>query len=301
MRWFLGFLLIIIGIIYLGNTFSWWNVSDFAVLWRYWPLLLIIFGIAIIVRRFRFGWIIVLLALIASVFFVYYSIKNNKFIGQTSTTISNQGEKAYPISEDLPESVKQAEVTINSSAVKFNLNERSDKLVEGNLTSNIFEPDVNKKINGDTAQLDIKIDSQNFRWNSRKIINDLSLKLTDKLPLDLKINASASDMTLDFSKLNLSSLKIDSGASNIDLTLGENIGQNMPITIDAGASSLNIKLPKNLEAEANFKSALSSRDLEGFKKISSGKYQTEGFNSASKRVIINLNAGASSVSLRRGE
>jgi hypothetical protein len=54
MRWFWGFFFIIIGVFVLGINFDWWSAININDVLIFWPVLLILFGIAIVARNWCF-------------------------------------------------------------------------------------------------------------------------------------------------------------------------------------------------------------------------------------------------------
>ncbi len=50
--------------------------------------------------------------------------------------------------------------------------------------------------------------------------------------------------------------------------------------------------------EIRAEAPLSSKDFRGFTKVHSGVYQTDNFDSASKKIYIDVHAGVSSLSVR---
>lgn len=293
MRWFWGLLLIAIGILYLGAQFSWWGDLSAAALWRFWPLLLIIFGISIMVKHLRSGWIIILLAFIASLGFVYYSVK---FIEIPDQEIVSEEKMSF--SEDLGQGVKKGIISIKTGAVNLDVKQSENKFIEGSLNSNVARPQLKVKKDDSSLVAELKTDkSQNINIFSGKLKNNLDVAISNKLPLELTIDAGASSQNLDLSDIILSKLNIDAGASSLRLNLGDKNQENAEVDINAGASSIDIKIPRNLGVKLQLKGGLSDKQFSGFRKISDSEYQTDEYDKAAKHIQINIDAGVSAIKI----
>lgn len=286
MRWFWGTVLIVIGLIYLGLNFGWWNAETIASLWQLWPLLIILFGLSLIVRHWALGWLIILLAFITSGVFVYYA----------SLSITSPEIESSNFTEGLPSGLKKAKVEIQSRAINLNISGDSDKLAEGKAESSFIQPKIETKIIGDEAKLTIKTELNNFK-NWSKVKNKLEIKLTSQIPLDIEIDAGASSLNLDLSDIKLNLLNIKAGASSIDLKIGSKTENNAEIKIDSGASTLNIQIPKELGAQIKTNTPFSSRSIEGFSQTDSNTYQSENYKSTSTKINMNINAGVSTIKI----
>jgi len=290
MRWFWGFLLLLVGFVMLGNNLSWWKEVDLGSLWAYWPLLLIIIGLAIITKHWRFNYIVMILVVLASLGFIYYTgIFAGEKILLTTTSVSKTD-----ITRDTPESIKKAKINLNVGAIKVNVNGSTDKLVSGNYQSNLSSISINEKISGDTIEYTIEND-KNFRGISHgRTINELNFKLSNLIPIDLSVNAGASSIDLDLREQKITGLNLDSGASTINLTLGTNVESGAKIAMNTGASKFNIKVPKDIGANIKIDAPVSSNNFNKLKQLNKNEYQTDNFDTVTKKIYFEIKAGASS-------
>ena len=124
------------------------------------------------------------------------------------------------------------------------------------------------------------------------------LRLTDEIPVQLKINSGASDSRLDLSDLQVTDLRIDTGASATEILFPDSVTFTKAV-IKAGASSVKIKIPDNVAAKIKITGGLMDTkvDKERFPK-SGGFYQSEDYDSAVYKTEIRVNVGAGSVVIR---
>lgn len=78
MKLFWGLLLLSLGLLILATNLNYYNCSNFSDLIKFWPMILILFGITIIFKNFKFGWIIILLAFILALFFIHSLLLGNQ-------------------------------------------------------------------------------------------------------------------------------------------------------------------------------------------------------------------------------
>jgi hypothetical protein len=78
MRWFWGLLVLSIGVLLLGQNFNFWGSQNFSELLQYWPLILILFGIALICKHLKVGWIIILFSYFLAFAFIIFIAPNHR-------------------------------------------------------------------------------------------------------------------------------------------------------------------------------------------------------------------------------
>jgi hypothetical protein len=100
------------------------------------------------------------------------------------------------------------------------------------------------------------------------------------------------------SQFKISDLKIDGGASSINVTIG-NLNPECRLKINSGASSIHIRIPEEFACEVNTSTVLSSRELTGFNKVGDGTYVTPGYSSSEKNIVIDVDAAVSSLNIER--
>jgi hypothetical protein len=287
MKWFWGILFVLLGVAYLGANFGLWIVR-WDEIWQFWPVILILLGVAIISRRWRFGYILIIVITLLSFVFVFYvATYQPNLLPENKTEV-----KTANISEELGQNTKRAKIIIRSGAVKLNISDNTDKLVEGNFETSFGDPEIERSESGDLTT--VSITSSDRLWHTGKFKNNLELNISNKIPVEIQIDAGASEINIDATNLMMNNLTVKSGASKIDLKVGEKFESKSNIQINSGASDIIIKTPKALGVSATIDSALFSKTLNGLKKISNNNYQSENWDTSSKQVLIDLNAGASS-------
>lgn len=292
MKWFWGLLLLIVGTYFLGINLSFWSAQDLVKLVQFWPLLLILYGVSLIARHWKFGWIVILAAFWAAILFVY-NVSFTDYPIVNIDEVNKESVKTSKFSAEFPSGAKKVKMNIKSGAVNFDLKGGSSKLIEGTMESTFARAvlDVDN-ING-SVETTLKTEKVSAGWWRGK--NNLEMSITNKLPLSLDIDAGASDIKADLSDIILEELNVDSGASSIDLKIGDQVANDAKIDIDAGASSIDIKLPKSIGATIKTNASLSNRTFENFNQKENNLFESENYDTASKKISIEINAGVSTI------
>jgi hypothetical protein len=128
--------------------------------------------------------------------------------------------------------------------------------------------------------------------------HEVELKLNEELLWDIDLDAGAADIKLDLSPFMIDDLKINGGATSIEIKLGDR-SDNVEVDIETGVSSVVVKVPEDVACEVKTNSFLVTKDLPGFDKVSKSTYVSPNFSSASKNISITFESGISSLKVIR--
>ena len=289
-RFFWALILFFIGIAFLGNNFGWFSVNIDNI-WRFWPVILIIIALSMLTRRGIMGTIFGGIVVILIVAGIVLSIVFGGSRQPKEVTTQN-------FNETFTEDITAGKVVINAGAGSINIGGISSDFVSGKLESNIATLKVTPEINDGKKTIDLSLDVTN-NWSSwfGHNTNELTVDLTDKIPLEMILNVGAMYLNLDFSKIKLENLEIKSGATSANLKFGQLV-DFATFNLDTGASSNNILLPSGVGARVKIDSGVSSTDLKDFDKIDDDTYQTEGYDQAGKKIDMDIKMGAASLNMK---
>ncbi len=290
-------LLILAGSVFLLNNLGIlpWNI--WGQVWRLWPLIPIAIGLDIIVgRRSPALSVIVVLGVIAAGVGILYNNGGFQPEVEISPTLLN-----VPL-----EGAKRANVTLDFGAGDLSLSslEGQERSGGGQLATGTLEnsgsrraPEIESKLEDDTLQLDVRQRSDGFGpWfggNHKR--TSWNIKLSPTVPLDLDVNAGASKVALDLEGLQVSSLKLDVGASDTTVIFPAK-GPSTNVEIDAGAAHVRVVIPEGVATRIDVSSAASSVNVPGARFTKKGdSYETQGYSTAERKLTINLDAGAASI------
>lgn len=298
-RIFWGVILVFVGLLLLLGTFDVLSVNIGA-LWRLWPLVLIAVGISIFAPKGRVAQIssIALAAITAVlIFFVTtgdnFGSSNIWSPGKPGTTSNTQRETI-----SLNSKVSLAHVTIDTGATSLNITSGTGtNLAEATLSSEQRKLEINNEERDGVQTAVIRTSNRGFFWGAFDSTR-LDVSLNRELPLDLAVDSGASDIKGDLSQVSLKSLTIDSGASNLEFTLGDKQA-NQSITIDGGASNMSFRIPKGVGVRVEMDAGLVSKDFEDLREVGKDTYESDGFSTAQKKITVKIDAGASRITLKR--
>jgi LiaI-LiaF-like transmembrane region/N-terminal domain of toast_rack, DUF2154 len=289
-------ILIGVGVVALLNNL---NIPGFSInfldLLRFWPVILILLGLDILVgRRSVFGSLgVAVLAVVVIGGLVWLTGSGASQFAGAGTSVTRD------ISQTL-DGAKSLTVNLKLGAGETHIKplSSSDKAIEGTYRTNTnLQVDVTYERAGDDGVLTIRqIGSTNNVPINNGYVGLMDFGLNNSLPVDLKVDSGAGRVTLDLRGMQLRSLDINSGVGEVVVMLPET-GQ-YTVTADMGVGSLKIQVPKSLEASVSYDGGLSSINLPArFASLGEHKWKTSGFDGASNWVTLNLDTGVGSVAV----
>jgi hypothetical protein len=124
--------------------------------------------------------------------------------------------------------------------------------------------------------------------------------VTAEVPLDLKVDAGASRTILDLSDIQLRSLELQTGASEMRVRLPKAAGSTM-VKAQSGAASLTLEVPPGVAARIRTKMALGSTQIDQARFPPSGSgYESPDYPTAANRVEIDVQGGVGSMRVTGG-
>lgn len=255
---FWGGVLILLGVLFSLQAA---NIIDDVFGW-FWPLLLILLGIAVLVSRFT---------------------APNPANGES---FSVQLENAAKVALD---------IDLGASSVKVMGGAPRGTAVSGTQGATI---NFKSRLNGDTLTVDIDAGPSFLPFLGPEG-GSWVFQLTNEVPVSMKLDGGAASLDFDFTDTKLDFLGIEMGASSMTLKLPANAGRTL-IDVEAGAASMDITIPQGVAARIRIEQGASAQniDLARFPEITSGLYESPDFESAENKAEINLEGGANSITIR---
>ena len=302
---FWGFLFITLGFLVLINNFT---TLDFywSNMWEFWPLVLILLGISLLIKNDMARAIFVSLigiALGAAIFSTIQSgwgfFHNEVFHGRHRIEISDNDKnyKRKEFREDYSDNIKNASLYFKSDAGSFNISDTTGSLFYA-VTKGYDYYNLNRIDKEDFSKIDFQNKSHRFFIFGGKNKNNVEMILNSNPVWNLKFDIGAASAEFDLRKLKIGKLNVDAGAASLKIILGDSL-ESSEIEIDAGASSVEISIPEEAGCEIKSDIVLSKKKFEGFKKTDDDVYRTENFNSAVKKIFMNIDSGVSSIKINR--
>jgi hypothetical protein len=298
-----------------------------------WPLFLILLGVNLIVRQAPSpvgGFLSALVGITAVAIFGYVLL-----FGEDNPRLARFGLNT-PLVEAQTEQVAFSAAGVQSAEVDLWLGsprarvfalEDNPNLIEGQV-SYVGDLLFKTETNGSKAIVSLRDSNAGFWWLNPANWTTLNLEpweigLNGSVPLNLRLRVGAGSTDFDLSDLSLSNLKVEGGAGSMVMalpngeyeavvdvgagstrvTLAENGRQQ--VEFDGGAGSLTLLLPPGREARIEVRSGAGSLNLqsEGFTQVrgnsnKEGVWETSGYQRADDPLIIKIDIGAGSVTVR---
>lgn len=297
-----GLVLVLIGVLFILKNldviyFSWYSI------WKLWPMALVLIGVTILPIKDSIKVILTILILIAGAFFLVSFPDHNNWKDRWS--FDNPAESAddkepldidQRIFESFDTTISEVNLIFDAAAGNFRLEQTTDELFEFEREGNLGRYTYSIKDLGEKREVRIELDEGRIVKGDLK--NRVAMKLNPNPVWDIKVDVGAANIEMDLSAFKISRLDINGGASSINIRLG-NLQSESKIKINSGASSINIKVPEEFGCEVHTSTVLSSKDLQGFNKVSGGTYVTPDFSEKTKNIIIEVEAAVSSLNVER--
>lgn len=299
---FWGVILVVVGLLFIFKNFGfiyfdWWSIFNL------WPLLLVLFGIAILPIKNIFKFLLSFIALIAGIFIFSFSDScyNDFSITYNNDRYNYNDDDEYIIdkqvfTEPYNPDIEYAELKFDAVAGKFRIKHSTNDLLYFNKEGSIGPYSLISKNLGNKQSIQLKLKNSHYRL--RKWKNDVNIRLNENPIWDFDIDVGAAKIDLDLSKFKTRKIYIDGGAASIEIKLG-NKHNKTKLNIDSGVSSISIKVPESSGCEIFTSTVLSSKNLYGFDKYEKHTYRTPNFSMSENKIYINIDAAISSLNIRR--
>ena len=297
---FWGTLFIVLGLLVLINNIApvslyWGN------LWQFWPIILVLFGIAMLVKNKVGKMVLASAAGITLAIIIFSSVKltTNFIEGDFDVIFDDDGEFTLTeYNEEYQSNISKAVFDLDGGVGSFNISDSTNKLIyiRTDGLDNNFR--LTKNEIDSTSKLYFKMKRTKFHFGKNKFKNKVDIALNENPTWDLNFDIGAASVNLDLTKFKVESIDLNIGAASLKTKLGA-LAEKTRFDIDAGASKIEISVPEKAGCQLRMDDVLSSKNIDGFKFIKSGLYRTEGFNEAKNKIFINIDCGVSSIKVYR--
>lgn len=324
---FFGGLLVAVGLLFLAFNYDLLSFS-FREIARFWPVLILVGGVAIIVhpQKIFFNTVTALCLAFSIPLAIYSSATNGverikervgddfEFDFDTDDSFDrDRGEEGLSYNGKVIEQdyfvnydsgVKRAKLEFGGGAAEFVLDGSTNKLFEAKTLLTHGSYKLKEGVSRGTHEIEFDMRSNSKKSNRFSIDDDfdlenkVALKLNKSPEWDIKLGIGAGDLDFDFSEYKVRNLEVETGAASIDVKLSDLVDE-MDVEISSGVAKVVLRIPSSVGCKVKMDGALNSKDFDGFDKVSSGRYETENYYSASKKIIIDMNSGLSSIKIER--
>jgi hypothetical protein len=327
-----GGLLIILGILWLLRSMDLLHIQ-WSLILPYWPVLLIIAGLILLVgarQRNASGGLVGLLITLA----VLGGIVNKtdraidsdnwnfgwndhdrwghdddndeddedrdddyeKDRGSSKGTKALNGNYKY----EMEDFIQKANFNLEGGAGSFTVKGNTGKLFEANTHTNLIGFTSNTTVNklDNSATVNLKMEEGDISIKNGEIKNEAKIQLNDKPVWKVDLGIGAGKGNFDFSDYKVETLKVSTGVADMDIRMGDKLAV-ANLKIESGVASVTIEIPSSVGCEMRIDGALNAKSLDGLEKISNNLYRSADFEKAEKKIFIDFEGGLTSVNIKR--
>jgi len=292
-----GVILLSVGLVLLLNNLEYVDWSVWLSILSLWPVLLIAIGIEKIFAKTNLSFLTIL-----SPILLFLTILGPAYFYFNQKEEPNYQGKTFHWEKEMNLTFKKGYASLDFKAGKLMTSATQDDLVFADLDYWRKEPFClyNYSEADSIIRLDIKDVDHFWRgwfktgFKSRHTWNILFL---EKIPWELEIENAAMSGELDFSKLILDKLTIDSDASKLKIKFGDR-SLSLKARIDSDASKVELLIPKGVGLQIENRASLSSTDFENISINHEGeRYWTSNYSSAPSKIEISLRGSISKLEI----
>lgn len=280
---FFGVLLISLGIIFGLHSLGLFNLSIWSYFSTFWPIGLIIAGIAFLFRVRWLGWTVIIITAVLGIFYLTSSVESGELRTVEQSIESQEGVDIVELSLEYG----AGDLSILSSG-----EDNSSNIVVNRIkTYDTFDPNFSYKTKNNI--LDVEIDRRPINgirfWEFHD--DEWNIELSPDYVYVLDFGFGASDMEVDLSGLRVDELSLEYGASDLSVKFGD---YPTKAEFDFGASDLSLSFPKGSSVRIEFDGGITSTNFKDFSNKGDGVYESPEFDE-SEYIDVKIDAGASDI------
>lgn len=266
--------------------------------YRYWPVILIVLGVATLLDRMRSGtqggrdsgWIVglivffLILAAVSAGPLRHHRGSVSADVLHDSKTIDLQGATSVIAS-------------LNVGAGELDLSGGASHLLESKFDYNEVEgaPEVKYYTSGTTGNLSVEQRHEGgIHWGNES--NHWELKLADDTPMELTVKMGAGEGDLHMQGLQLTRLQVEMGAGELNLDLSGPWKKDFTGTIHGGVGEATVRLPNDVGVIVHASGGIGSVDASGLHE-SGDEYTNDAYGKSPITLRITVEGGIGQINL----
>ncbi len=295
---FWGIFFLVIGGLFLLSNLSIFDVN-WDTIWRLWPLILIFWGLTIIVGKQRPpAWAVVLMILLI-VFMAIAAFTSAWFNRDFDVSWRGSADlNKQTLEEPYAPTTEHTMFRLQSGAGRFSIRDTTDQLIRATTEVSFGKYTLSRDQSDKTAYVTLDFEGGSRHINFGGMRNRADVQLNVRPTWDITVEVGAANVNFDLSPYTVDQLRVSAGASSMKFRLGDR-SEETRVKIETGASSTTVEVPQSVGCELRLAITLSGKKIKGFEKVSSDRYQTPDFDSAKKKIFIDVEAGVSQIRVDR--
>ena len=305
-----GIILVFVGGVLLLQNFEVINFN-WGVIFRFWPLILIIIGANLVFSpsQSSTGAVIAVLITVLALGFITFKGLTTAEEDDNNWTFDfrdrhypkdngNEHSKSNTFTEVYTPNLQKAVLNISGGATQYILTDTTNSLFEADVKRGFGNYTLRSKMVDSSQVLDFKmVGKQDWNMKNNKG-SKVYLRLNTKPVWDINLEMGAAKSNFDLSAYKINKLSIQGGAASFELKLGQP-ERTTNVSVETGVSKVVILIPEGVACKINTETGLSSSDFDGFTEQADGSFTTSNFNGAAKTMVLSLEGGLSDFKVKR--
>jgi hypothetical protein len=300
-RVFDGLSMIALGVVLLACTTGFLPWAIWISIFSLWPLLLVSIGIDIIGSATHNE----ALRVLGSVVFIG-GLLYGAFVmpaGTWGLPFASGSAEAFSVSKSHDPAVLQGSARVQAGAEQLSVKAGSDLAAISGRAPVGAAPGLSTVVAGSTGVVEVTHPNRTIAWLGGPMREQLDLTLDKAVKWTaLDVSAGATRADIDLTDLEVEDLSVQTGASDVVVTLGEKASE-AKARISAGAASIKVRVPKSAKVTLHLSGALTSSSVPSdFTRVSGVGFigDTEWTGDGTGAALdITLSAGAASLVVER--
>ena len=290
-RIFWGTLWIVAGVLILLTKLDLFALQ-IGTIWRFWPLVLVLWGVGIMSGGKLVRALLAVLAAILVALILYGAWQDWGWWGHTPREMTSQSFR-----ETYDTSYHRATLRFASGAGTFTIRDTCADLFSAETVSDFGRYEITSEEGSGSKSVSLSMEDHGsgFRAGGK---NRVDMRMHPGLLWSVNLEVGAAKLDADLSPFAAEEVDIRTGAADVRLTLGAQ-AQESRVRIQAGVSSIAVHVPESAGCEIRSESGLTSKSFEGFASRGDGVYRTSNFDGAPRKIFLTFKAGVSSLRVVR--
>jgi hypothetical protein len=321
---FTGGILILLGILFLGKEWGWFNINWHEIS-RLWPLLLIYLGLIALLGKSNSSATVITIVLLCIAIPTVLVRSCQERVGtafnkngihidmdddddngdnNNSDNDDNDDDTSFKgsnqkLNSPMSADIKSASFNFSGGAAEFEISGTSTDLVEAD--ANLTFGNISLKKTGDSTNptIDFALRGKTNKINLGDDDNDnkINLKLNPSVLWDMKFEFGAGKADFDLSEYKVKNLSIKTGLTETDVKLGDKV-DNLDVKIESGLTDIEFKVPESVGCRIDIDGGLNDKDFDGFVQ-KNGHWETPNYDKSTKKITLKFEGGLQSLKVRR--
>ncbi|MDP2872303.1 MAG: DUF5668 domain-containing protein [Bacillota bacterium] len=286
-----GLIILLLGVMFLLGNMGLMDWSVWGLLFRYWPVLLVLAGVSVLLGG-SFRWFV---ALVLVLVMVAGTVGMPWLAGWTDGPLT----KAVFTGGTPPEALTALVTVVGLDVANITTIAPGGEAYRLELSyRNALQPQRTFTVDAEgTGRLTLR--QQGHRPSSVGIRQSLEMGFISGIPLELSIKAGVLTANLDLSPYQLRRLDVDCGVGTFYVRLGHPEG-TMVGSINSGVGTVNLAVPSGVSVRITGDFGVGVRNLSaaGLKR-SGGAWQDDRYDTAESRIDLHVSGGVGRLAVQR--